>query len=219
MDGYIDRFYFNVFNIAYGDLTADGKDEAVVLTVCNTGGTGNFSEGFIYSFNAGKPSMIARIPGGDRAYGGLRSAIVENGFLVVESNDVGEQGGACCPEFVITTKYKFTGVKLVESGRASRRELYPKERVSFAKGTSGKTFRVTLPAQEMKRFIIEARAGQTLTVSIDTDKATVGLLGDYKITNGINNFLAVLPSNGDYTFEVRNNIDSELEIIISVKIH
>lgn len=91
-DGYVDRLYFRVFDITYGDLNADRRDEAIALTVCNTGGTGNFSEGFIYTMKGGKPSLVARIPGGDRAYGGLRQAYVENGLLVVESNDVGELG-------------------------------------------------------------------------------------------------------------------------------
>ena len=218
MDGYVDRFYFKVFDIAYGDLNGDGKDEAVILTVCNTGGTGNFSEGFVYSIKARKPSMIARIPGGDRAYGGLRSAAIVGGMLVVESNDVGEQGGACCPEFVISTKYKLTGAKIVESGKASRRELYPKERVAFAKGTSGKTFRVKIQAQDLKRFVIGARAGQTLTVSISTDRASLRLLDEADVTEGINNFLAVLPKSGDYIFEIQSNADIILEIVVNVKI-
>src|SRR5689334_16790440 len=47
MDGYVDHFYFTVFGISYGDLNGDGKDEAIVLTKCNTGGTGYFSQGFI----------------------------------------------------------------------------------------------------------------------------------------------------------------------------
>src|SRR5215207_2576006 len=40
--GYVDRFYFKVFATAFGDVNSDGNDDAVVLTVCNTGGTGNF---------------------------------------------------------------------------------------------------------------------------------------------------------------------------------
>ena len=112
MDGYVDRFYFKVFDITYGDLTGDKKDEAVVLSVCNTGGTGNFSEGYIYTIRAGKPALIGRIPGGDRAYGGLRESRVENGVLVVAANDVGEMGGACCPEFVVTTRYRLANEKL-----------------------------------------------------------------------------------------------------------
>src|SRR5687768_9805023 len=59
-DGYVDRFYFNVMDIAYGDLNADGREEAIVLTVCNTGGTGNFSEGFVFQIKNGKPVLAAR---------------------------------------------------------------------------------------------------------------------------------------------------------------
>jgi len=58
-DGYVDRFYFNVFSVTYGDLTGDRQPEAIVLTVCNTGGTGNFSEGFIYTLKTGKPLLVA----------------------------------------------------------------------------------------------------------------------------------------------------------------
>src|SRR5258706_11104090 len=101
MDGYVDHTYFEIRGIKYGDLNADAKDEAIIITNCNTGGTGQFTEGFVYTIKAGKPILWARIPGGDRAYGGLRDARVENGLLVVESNDVGEESGACCPEFIV----------------------------------------------------------------------------------------------------------------------
>jgi len=171
MDGYVDRYYFNVFDIAYGDLTGDRKDEAIILTVCNTGGTGNFSEGLVYSMKGPKPALIARVPGGDRADGGLRSTRVENGLLVVESNESGPEGGACCPQIIVTTRYRVAGGRIVQTGKESRRDIYPTERVTFAKGTTGKTYRITIPAQEGKRFVVGARAGQTLTVSTDTDKA------------------------------------------------
>src|SRR5438445_13218141 len=46
MDGYVDRMYFEIRGIAYGDLNGDGKDEAIIITNCNTGGTGQFTEGF-----------------------------------------------------------------------------------------------------------------------------------------------------------------------------
>src|SRR5829696_7799361 len=139
MDGYVDRFLFSVTAVSYGDLDGDAKDEAIILGVCNTGGTGNFSEGFIYTSRTGKPVLTARIPGGDRAYGGLRSATVSGGILAVESSDVGEAGGACCPEFAITQQYKLNAGKLVAIGRSARRELYRKERLAFDRRTSGKT--------------------------------------------------------------------------------
>lgn len=217
-EGYVDRIYFRVFDISYGDLTGDRNDEAVVLTVCNTGGTGNFSEGFIYGLIGGKPTLLARIPGGDRAYGGLRTARVEKGQLVVESNDVGELGGACCPEIIVTSRYRLTGNEIVVVGTPVRREIFPVDRIKFDKGTTGTTFRTTLAADEGKRFVVGAKAGQVLTVSIDTDQAGLRLLEDASVTFGINNFLARLPKTGDYTIEIRNNSGSDLPVLINVKI-
>lgn len=219
-DGYVDRFYFNVFGFAYGDLTGDKRDEAVILSSCNTGGTGNFSEGFVYSMKAGKPSLVARIPGGDRGYGGLRSVAVENGLLVVESNDAGEEGAACCPQYIVTTKYKL-GPRggILKIGKETRRELYPKERVSFPKGSSSTTFKTTIRAEEGRRFIVGARTGQTLTVSIDTDKASIRLLDEEaETTQGTNSFVAKLKKTGDYTIETQNDSDAVLTMTVSIKI-
>lgn len=217
-DGYVDRFYFKVFDIAYGDLNGDARDEAIVLTVCNTGGTGNFSEGFIFAMKASKPVLVARIPGGDRAYGGLRTTRVENGLLVVESNEAGPEGGSCCPQIIVTTKYKLAGNKIAQAGKETRRDIFPKERVTFAKGFSSKTFQTTIPADQGKRFIVGARAGQTLTGSVDTDKASVRLLEVADVEFGVNNFRVKLPKNGDYTIEVQNDSDSEIAVMVNIKI-
>jgi hypothetical protein len=218
MDGYTERFYFKASPAEYGDLNGDGQDEAVVLSVCSTGGTGNFSEGFIYEMKNSKPRLLARIEGGDRADGGLRSARVENGVLVVESNEPGEFGGACCPEFVLTTRYKLRGDKLIVTGKPERRELYPKQRVNFPRGSSGTTFKTTIPADEIKRFAVAARGGQNLTVSVSSKDVSLRLLEDAEVTEGINNFLARLPKNGDYTIELQNNAETDLEITINIKI-
>lgn len=217
-DGYVDRFHFKVFDVAYGDLNGDKKPEAVVLTVCNTGGTGNFSEGFVYGLRSGKTELLTRIPGGDRAYGGLRGAWIENGLLIIDSNDVGEMGGACCPEFVVTTKYRLVGGKLVKSGVPLRRQLVPTSRVTFARGTSGKTVKVKIPGGESVRYIVGARGGQKLGVSVDSANATLRLIEDAKVTTGINNFLALLPASGDYTIEIENTSSEELQITVNIKI-
>lgn len=81
-EDYTDRFYFNVFDVSYGDVDADNKEEAIILTNCNTGGTGQFTEGLVYTLKAGKAALLTRFEGGDRAYGGLRSAKVENLSLI-----------------------------------------------------------------------------------------------------------------------------------------
>lgn len=217
-DGYVDRFFFQIFDVAFGDVTGDKKDDAIVLGVCNTGGTGNFSEGFIYSMKAGKPTLIARIPGGDRAYGGLRETRVEDGVLVVESNEAGPEGGSCCPQVILTSRYKVTGGKLVPFGKETRRPLYPTERLAFDRGKSGKTMTLQIPVREGKRFIVGARAGQTLTVSVDKDDASIRLLEEADVKFGTNNFLVKLPKTGDYTIEVQNNSASELTVTLNVKI-
>jgi hypothetical protein len=218
MEDFIDRFYFKVFSVAYGDLNGDSQDEAVILTVCNTGGTGNFSEGFVYEMKNRKPRLLTRIEGGDRADGGLREARVESGLLVVESNDPSETGGSCCPEFAVTNRYKLSGGKLIIAGKSERRELYPKQRVSFPKGASGTTLKIMIPAGELKRFAVNARAGQNLTASVGGKDASIRLVEDAEVTEGVNNFLARLPKNGDYTIEVRNNAETDSEITVNIKI-
>ena len=218
MVGFTDRFFYKVFDVVYGDLDGDRKEEAVILSYCNTGGTGNFSEGFVYGLKSGKPVLLARIEGGDRAYDGLRQARVESGTLFIERNDAGENGGSCCPEFVVTTKYKLNGKELIETGASDRRELYPKQRVTFAKGASGTTMKITVPGGEIKRFVVGARTGQTLTASVGSDKASIRLLEDADVKDGVNNFTARLPKNGDYTIEVQNLAETDLEITVNIKI-
>ncbi len=117
-----DKIFFDVRSVTYGDLTGDGRDEAVVLTNCNTGGTGQFSEGFIFTMRNGRPVLLTRIAGGDRAFGGLASAKVERGLLIVETYAPEEPGmGACCPKYIETTRYHWNGRRLVKSGKTTRR--------------------------------------------------------------------------------------------------
>src|SRR5690606_23744383 len=130
-----------------------------------------------FALLAGKPKLIARIPGGDRAYGGLRSVYIETGLLIVESNEVGELGGACCPEWVVTRRYRVAGGKLIESGKPLKRPLVPTTRVAFARGTSGITYdEVAIPAGERVRYTLGARAKQKLTVSVSSEKASLRLI-------------------------------------------
>ena len=114
-----DPLDFRILEVNYGELNSNAV--AVVTTVCNTGGSGNFSEGYVFGVANGKPKLIAIIPGGDRANGGIRSATVEHGLLRV--GRYGTDGGACCPKWVEVRDYKFLSGKLVEVG-VERREKY-----------------------------------------------------------------------------------------------
>lgn len=218
MQDYVDRLFFKIFSVTYGDLDADKNDEAIVLSVCNTGGTGNFSEGFVYKLRNGKPQLAVRIGGGDRGYGGLVSAVVKDALLVVERNDPGENGANCCAEFIETRKYRMTNGKLVEIGSPTKRPVVPTQRVSFDRGTSGKSMTVNVPAGEAIRFVVGARERQQLTVSAGNTKAQIRLLEEARITEGVNNFVAILPKSGDYTIEVSNPTDGSISVVLNIKI-
>ena len=122
-----DKIFFKIKDPKYGDLNGDGKDEAVVTSVCNTGGTGNFTEGFVYTMRGGRPILLTRIEGGDRAFGGIDDARIEQGLLLVERYAPDESGGgACCPKYIETTKYRWNGQRLVQIGKTTRRRYTPR---------------------------------------------------------------------------------------------
>ena len=222
MDGYTDHFYFNVIAVEYGDVTGDGRDDAVVLSNCNTGGTGQFTEGFVYTLRSGKPALVGRVPGGDRADGGLRSIKVDGGNLVVEFNDPDKAAGACCPEGIVIQKYHMgSGGKLAEVGAPIKRALYPKERISFARGTSGKTWSVTIQPDDRKRFVLGARSGQTLSASF-TGGGDVDLRvledDNAEVTQGPHKLDAVLKKSGDFTVELSNYSDKAVTVTLTIRI-
>jgi hypothetical protein len=119
----VDRLWFKVMSVEYGDLTGDGKEEAVVVTACVLGGTGNPTEGFIYAIEGGKAHRIAYIPEGDRAFGGIENVAIEGGLLKVTR----KQGqAACCPETLDTTVFKLQGGRLVQVGDVVKKKIEPK---------------------------------------------------------------------------------------------
>lgn len=217
-NGYVDRFWFQITSVTYGDLTGDGLDEAIALSNCNRGGTGNFSEGFVYGMRAGRPALLAHIPGGDRAYGGLKAARAENGLLAVESYDAGETGAACCPELVLTTHYRITGGKLVKVGLVGSRPVVPTHRVTFEKGTSASTFNVKIAAGESVRYVVGARADQTMSVSVNSSKVSVQLREEADVKEGINGFTVKLPGTGDFTTELSNTSAEDVEVTVRIRI-
>lgn len=116
-DDYLD---FRVCKITYGKPKNFSNDVAIVITICDTGGSGSFSDGFIYGMANGQPKLIAVIQGGDRAYGAIHSATIENGLLRVER--YGTNFGACCPRWIETRNYKLLNGRLVEIGMGRRRK-------------------------------------------------------------------------------------------------
>jgi hypothetical protein len=215
-----DQLYFSVTDLTYGDLDGDQNEEAIVLTVCNTGGTGQFSEGFVYGLKDTKPELLARIEGGDRADGGLRKAKVENGLLVVERNGAGETGGACCPEFVVTSKYKLEGKNLKQVGGDERRELYPAQKVKFEKGASEAAINVKLTNDDdTKRFSVGAQAGQFLFASSNSKDVSITLVkGDADIAKDGDSLEATLKKSGEFVIQVQKISDKTVNASITIEI-
>ena len=216
-----DQMFFDVTSVTYGDVNGDQSEDAIILTNCNTGGTGQFTEGFIYGVKDGKPELLSRIEGGDRADGGLRSAKVENGLLVVERNGAGETGGACCPEFAVTSKYKLEGKTLKQVGGDVRRDLYPPQRVKFEKGASQAFVDVKLTNNEdIKRFIIGASEMQLLTVECSSKDVSITLVkGNADIIEDGGKLLqATLKENGDFVVQVQKLGDKNVNASINFDI-
>ena len=118
-----DRFYFKIGNIAYGDIGGDGSTEAIVLSACNSGGSGVFSEGFVFGLEKGQVTQLATISGGDRAWGSIQSVTVTNGLLsVVRLAPDAPNGPACCPKFLETTIYKLQGSRMIAQGKPVQSE-------------------------------------------------------------------------------------------------
>jgi hypothetical protein len=118
----------DVAPIEYGDVTGDGREEALVVLYAEVGGTESSNDVFIYTLKNGTPRLLWKFATGDRADGGLRRIYAENGQLVIElagKNKIiggdlyapdGTLTGACCPTVFTRTKYRWIRGRFVRSG-------------------------------------------------------------------------------------------------------
>lgn len=211
-------FYFEVQEILRGDLTGDGQDEAVVRTVCNTGGTGWFDEGFVYSIKDGRAVLLGRVPGGDRASGGVRCARFEDGTLKVERLG-NESGAARGVDFVDTETWRVRNGRLEEAGKPVRRTLGGAARpIRFAKGRS--SGQVTGKTGGADVWALRAREGQTMSVRISSPEKNAAfeiMTDDYTVACRGTEWSGELPSSGEYRITVlasRGTAEYSLDVAI-----
>ena len=112
-----DNSFVNVDRVIYGDLTGDGREEAVVTLGESEGGSGYFTRGEIYTLRDGQVVMVAEVEGGDRGSGGIHNIRIEGGQLIVERLE----GAANNPEQIETTTYRLNGSNLTQVGEVRRR--------------------------------------------------------------------------------------------------
>lgn len=118
--------------IVYGDLTGDGRDEAIVRTYC--GGMHPIEQAFIYTMRDGHPTLLAKLEEGDRAFGGITDSNecqgckdglrIENGLLIVER---ARGKAACCPDYIEIRTYRWNGKQFVQAGPGKRRVFVEKQ--------------------------------------------------------------------------------------------
>jgi heat shock protein HslJ len=101
--------------VARGDLNGDGVDEAVVLLVENSGGTGSFFYVAVVADQGGQPVNIAMGTLGDRVQ--VKSMVVGQGLLHTEIITQGPVDAFCCPTLRLRQTFNIQGDQLVETAR------------------------------------------------------------------------------------------------------
>ncbi len=217
--------YFAVKDVIYGELRGDGTEQAIVLTGCNLGGTGYWTEALIFELRAGKPLEIESIGGGDRAMGGIKSIRVDGHLL-----KVAQQYGValCCADYIETTAYQMRGAKLARFGiskRVAARSGKPIKSLHFERGTSSGI--ISGQTDDDAIYELRARAGQLLVIEQLGETTTTADLGvfvmdpegmtlkqdrDSKVRS------IRLPSNGLYALVVSSN-QSNVPFGFKVTIH
>ncbi len=103
-----------------GDLDGDGRDEAAVLLVQDSGGSGSFYYLAVVARRNGKLENVATRELGDRL--GLRDARIEKGLLMLQLVQAGPKDAACCPGQLVWRGWKLTSAGLKEQPALGKSE-------------------------------------------------------------------------------------------------
>jgi hypothetical protein len=106
---------------------------------------------------------------------------------------------------------KNTAVKTVESTTPTR--------IAFNKGSNWGAVNITLAPGAAQKFVVSAKSGQTMDVEASSKETSINLIkGKAETTEDFGFLNAVLVSNGDYVFEVRNGTKKEIKTSVKVTI-
>ncbi|MDQ2921338.1 MAG: hypothetical protein M3R52_06990 [Acidobacteriota bacterium] len=101
----------------YGDVTADGLDDAIVVLTESIHGSAIPYFVYVYGLERDKPKLLWSFYAGERGDGGLQKISADRGELVVElygrdrvvnggtSSDE-DNMGVCCPRFFTRSRYE-----------------------------------------------------------------------------------------------------------------
>lgn len=99
---------------AYGDLTGDGADEAVVLVSCNAGGNGSWVVALVYGVDGeGDPERLDILDAADRDDRVITGASISDGEIVTDEVIFVDDDPRCCPSGAGSTIWAWDGSRFV----------------------------------------------------------------------------------------------------------
>ena len=101
-------------HVALGDLNGDGADDAAVVLITDSGGSGTFHHLAVLINQNGSPKHAASQLLGDRVK--VKSLLIRSGDIAVEMIKQGPNDPMCCPTLQVTQNYMLQGSKLVFAG-------------------------------------------------------------------------------------------------------
>jgi hypothetical protein len=96
----------------YGDINADGLEDALVILSTQNSGTGHFKELAAVLDQNGSAYNISTLYLGDRVV--VESGHVENGTIVLNMRVQGPNDGMCCPSQFVTWNFVLNGNQLIK---------------------------------------------------------------------------------------------------------
>ncbi|MCB0193341.1 MAG: WG repeat-containing protein, partial [Anaerolineae bacterium] len=121
--------------VVYGDLNDDGLEDAVVVLVTSSGGTGVFYDLYAVLNDDGEPQPIIPVLLGDRVI--INSIAINDGEITVQMITHRPSDGMCCPTLPVTLHYVLDDDQLHSSTTAWLMELSDGSYCSFATGATG----------------------------------------------------------------------------------
>jgi peptidoglycan/xylan/chitin deacetylase (PgdA/CDA1 family) len=164
----------------YGDLNADGAEDALVVLVSHPGGSGTFNYLAAVLNEGGAPSPVGSAFLGDRVI--LRSITVDAGQITVQMVVQGPDDPMCCPNMDRQQVYilQDDALTLLEQTDTPRSEpTIPQdvdlERIALEGGSTSAILQGNLSALGDKRYVIHGYAGQTLSLTVTSPHGQVFL--------------------------------------------
>jgi hypothetical protein len=108
----------SVVDVVYGDVTADGVEDAMVVQSRSVRGSAIPYYVYVYGLERNKPRLLWSFYAGERGDGGLRQISADRGEMVIElygrdrvvnggtSSDE-DNIGVCCPRFFTRSRYEW----------------------------------------------------------------------------------------------------------------